>query len=269
MSIYHDWWPLLAEQFTNLNIRSIEKLNTLFRKTYAKSDCVFCVCQGMQEELGKHPNSHILYPIPSNPPAALNESYDTFNEDIVLERPSLCYAGNLSSGYGLALRNVLSIQNSELPFQLDLYGNAEDWPDLEREAAKKTGVLKPYTPFHELVPVFMKASALLTVMSFEKESELFLRTSFPSKFTAYCAYGKPLVVWAPTVSSIASFVKEHKAGLLIEDPNPLIFIQKVEELFHSQSLQEELAQRAKQLYAELFHPDRIHQKFVEQVLSLC
>lgn len=269
VSIYHDWWPLLAEQFINLNFRSVQKLHTLFRKIYAKSNCVFSVCQGMQEELGEHPNSHILYPIPSDPPAGLTEPYGSFNEDVVLELPSLCYAGNLSSGYGLLLRNVLSLTNCKLPFQLDLYGSVEDWPNLEREAAKKTGVLKPYTPFHQLVSVFGKASALLTVMSFEKESELFLRTSFPSKFTAYCAFGKPLVVWAPAVSSIASFVKKHKAALLIEDPNPLIFIQKVEELFNSQSLQEELTQRAKQLYEELFHPDRIHQKFVEQILSLC
>ena len=41
------------------------------------------------------------------------------------------------------------------------------------------------------------ADALLSVMSFEKEHELFMRTSFTTKFLDYVAFGKPVILWGP------------------------------------------------------------------------
>ena len=34
-------------------------------------------------------------------------------------------------------------------------------------------------------------------MSFEKEHELFMRTSFTTKFLDYVAFGKPVILWGP------------------------------------------------------------------------
>lgn len=39
--------------------------------------------------------------------------------------------------------------------------------------------------------------ALLMVMSREPDQELFMRTSFTTKFLDYSAYGKPIILWGP------------------------------------------------------------------------
>jgi glycosyltransferase involved in cell wall biosynthesis len=269
VSVYHDWWPVLAQQYIKLGDRSIQRIQDQFRELYTKSHCAFCVCEGMRAELGNHSNSHVLFPMS----AEIEDQIDSLPITPKIDNQHtpflLCYSGNISSGYGNLLRRLIVGLKNHQSIDIRLYGNAQTWPSADQEDASKTGILHPFIPsFKDFIPLLNQASALLTVMSFEEEPEIFRRTSFPSKITVYTAFAKPLVFWAPKESSVAQFVKQYDAGLLVEDPETDAIINALETLEKSPEMQDKFAYQARQLYENIFHPDRIHLQFVQQISAL-
>jgi len=47
------------------------------------------------------------------------------------------------------------------------------------------------------------------VMSFEEEHELFMRTSFTTKFLDYVAFGKPVILWGPEYCTPVRVARKH------------------------------------------------------------
>ncbi len=58
-------------------------------------------------------------------------------------------------------------------------------------------------------------SALLSVISFEKEHELFMRRSFTTKFLDYVAFGKPVIFWGPEYCTPARVAREHGGAAVV------------------------------------------------------
>ena len=59
------------------------------------------------------------------------------------------------------------------------------------------------------------ADALLVVMSFEKEHELFMRTSFTTKFLDYVAFGKPVILWGPEYCTPVRVARKHGGAVAV------------------------------------------------------
>ena len=52
-------------------------------------------------------------------------------------------------------------------------------------------------------------------MSFEKEHELFMRTSFTTKFLDYVAFGKPVILWGPEYCTPVRVAREHGGAAVV------------------------------------------------------
>lgn len=264
VSIYHDWWPMLLQQSYSLRPSDVDAISRRFHQLYSDSDGVLCISEGMRRSLGNHPNSHILYPATSRQLKPILVKSATNPEDF-----RLLYSGNISASYGQKLRSLICTQPAESLVRLSVYGNPYDWPEADRNAACKKGIIKPFIPPDSFSETLSRASALLTVISFDPEVSKLMSTNFPSKIATYAAFGKPLVVWAPPYSTAAQFVRQHDCGLLIEDPSPEAVWQVLSMLVTNARQQEYLAEQALRLHRDILNPDDIHQKFVQHIEAVC
>src|SRR5437588_33654 len=60
--LFLDWFPVTKGHYGHKWTRGI--LSRRYRELYAACDLAFCTSDGMQEMLGPHPNSHVVYPMP-------------------------------------------------------------------------------------------------------------------------------------------------------------------------------------------------------------
>jgi hypothetical protein len=112
------------------------------------------------------------------------------------------------------------------------------------------------------------ADALLVVMSFEPEQELFMRTSFTTKFLDYAAFHKPIVLWGPDYCTPMQVAKREEGALVVERPEASEVVSAVESLLQSAALMEHYAKAASRIHDGLFNPDRLQQVFVNQIEAL-
>ncbi len=101
--------------------------------------------------------------------------------------------------------------------EIIVVGPSADWPaDLLRRAQTK-GIYLGFKPPAEAAAVLVGADALLVVMSFEKEFELFMRTSFTTKFLDYSAFGKPVILWGPDYCTPFRVAKKHGGAVAVNE----------------------------------------------------
>src|SRR5213079_1259022 len=60
--LFLDWFPVTKGHYGHKSTQRI--LSRRYRELYAACDLAFCTSDGMQETLGPHPNSHVVYPMP-------------------------------------------------------------------------------------------------------------------------------------------------------------------------------------------------------------
>jgi hypothetical protein len=60
--LFLDWFSVMKGHYGHASTQPI--LSRRFRELYAACDLAFCTSDGMQEVLGPHPNSHVIYPMP-------------------------------------------------------------------------------------------------------------------------------------------------------------------------------------------------------------
>ena len=60
--LFLDWFPVMKGHYGHKSTQRI--LSQRYRELYAACDLAFCTSDGMQEMLGPHPNSHVIYPMP-------------------------------------------------------------------------------------------------------------------------------------------------------------------------------------------------------------
>jgi glycosyltransferase involved in cell wall biosynthesis len=261
ITFFHDWWPDL----TPCRGWSKQWLDKRFRALYKETSLALCVCESMRKELGQHPNSVVLYPIPTvdgctqSPPPQKHR-----------ERFQVTYLGTLEGDYGKLVQTLVPAlkRNSETPFHLNLYGPAADWPEATLEDAQLAGLYGGKRYGIDAQTVLTEADALLVVMSFTQNQRRRVITSFPSKLLEYAAYGKPIVVWGPEECSAVQFLKTHAAGVVVTSSDPNDLIQCISRLAHDREWQAELCKAAQQLFASHFEPQRIHQQLLDSVQSL-
>src|SRR5204863_6542315 len=187
--LFLDWFPVTKGHYGHKSTQAI--LSRRYRALYAACDLAFCTSDGMQEMLGPHPNSHVLYPMPGRH-SVPEKSWPTSNGKF-----RLVYVGSVENFYGRVLCSLIKEIEATNDLEIIVIGPNADWPAELLERAKTKGIYLGFKPPEEAAEVLASADAMLVVMSFEKQHELFMRTSFTTKFLDYVAFGKPVILWGP------------------------------------------------------------------------
>src|SRR6476620_4678478 len=171
--LFLDWFPVMKGHYGHKSTQEI--LSRRYRELYAACDLAFCTSDGMQEMLGPHPNSHLIYPMPGRHRVP-EKSWPTSNGKF-----RLVYVGSVENFYGRMLCSLIKEIEATNDLEIVVIGPNADWPAELLERAKTRGIDRGFKAPGVAAEVLASADALLVVMSFEKQHELFMRTSFTTK----------------------------------------------------------------------------------------
>ena len=119
--LFLDWFPVMRGHFGHKFTQAI--LSRRYRKLYAACDLAFCTSDGMQEMLGPHPNSHVIYPMPGKhvvPENSRPRSNKKFR---------LVYVGSVQNFYGRMLCSLIEKMETTKDFEIIVVGPNADWPN--------------------------------------------------------------------------------------------------------------------------------------------
>jgi glycosyltransferase involved in cell wall biosynthesis len=255
--LFLDWFPVMKGHYGHSATQPI--LSRRYRELYAACDLAFCTSDGMREVLGPHPNSHVIYPMPGR--------------HNVPEKPSplsnkkfrLVYVGSVQDFYGRMLCALIEKIDATNDLEIIAVGPNADWPVEILERAKANGVYLGFKSPDQAADVMASADALLVVMSFEKEHELFMRTSFTTKFLDYVAFGKPVILWGPEYCTPVRVARKHGGAVVVNQDDADAIVSACRQIAHDPAWREQLSQEASQLHQTLFNPDRLQEIFVSEI----
>jgi hypothetical protein len=219
----------------------------------------FCISDGMKKELGPHPNSHVVYPISGMNPVSNPAPQPKSGKFRVV------YVGAALSFYGRMLQSLVEPFRQSEDLQITIVGPNSDWPAEILSKAVNSGICLGTKPPEEAAKFLSEADALLVVMSFEKEHELFMRTSFNTKFADYTAFGKPIIFWAPDYSAPMNLAQRPDATMVVNSPEPKALMEAVRKLAADPNKIQRLAAGSRALREEVLNPDRLQGIFVDEV----
>lgn len=260
--LFLDWVPIMMGYYGHS--WTIPGLDRWFRRFYKECDLAICTSDGMKEELGDHSNSHVIYPMPGQ--------HQVPKVDSAIKRCSekfqLVYVGSVEKFYGRMLCSLITVIDATTDIKITVIGPRADWPQEVLNIADEKGIYLGFKPPEEASGYLASADALLVVMSFEEEHELFMRTSFTTKFLDYVAYGKPVILWGPdycTPSRVA--VRNHGAmPVMVPDPNAVV--SACHELAVDPDKYAKLSEGAKSMHENLFNPDQLQDLFVAEMQKI-
>ena len=259
--LFLDWFPMTEGHYGHKATRGV--LSRRYRELYAACDLAFCTSDGMQEMLGPHPNSHVIYPMPGRhrvPEKSWPRSNGKFR---------LVYVGGaVDNFYGRMLCSLVEKIGTTSDLEIMVIGPNADWPAHLLERARATGTYLGFKPPEEAAEVLASANALLVVMSFDKEHELFMRTSFRTKFLDYVAFGKPVILWGPEYCSSVRFARKHGGAAVVSTSDPDAVMALCRQIAANSALANKLSDEALQLHETLFNPDRLQEVFVQKMTEL-
>ena len=257
--LFLDWFPVMKGHYGHKSTQRI--LSQRYRELYAACDLAFCTSDGMQEMLGPHPNSHVIYPMPGRhrvPEKSWPPSNGKFR---------LVYVGAVENFYGRMLCSLIEKIETTNDLEIFVVG-PNDWPAESLQHAKAKGICLGFKPAEEAAKVVAGADALLVVMSFEKEHELCMRTSFRTKFLDYVAFGKPVILWGPEYCTPVRVARKHGGAAVVSSSDADAVVALSRQIAADSALSEKLSNEALQLHQTLFNPDRLQDIFVQKITEL-
>jgi len=260
VGLFLDWFPVMRGHYGHKSTQRI--LSRRYRELYAACDLAFCTSDGMQEVLGPHPNSHVIYPMPGRhvvPEKAWPPRSGKFR---------VVYVGSVDNFYGRMLCSLIERIEATDGLEIMVVGPNADWPKQLLERARANGTYLGFKPPEEAAKVLASADALLSVMSFEKEHELFMRTSFTTKFLDYVAFGKPVILWGPEYCTPVQLVRQQGGAFIVTQPNAKKVLDACAKIATNDELRKHLAAEAMALHDGLFNPERLQRVFIEQIKKL-
>jgi glycosyltransferase involved in cell wall biosynthesis len=259
VGLFLDWFPVMNGHSGHLWTQRI--LSKRYRELYAACDLAFCTSDGMQNVLGAHRNSYVIYPMPGRHrvPQKLLPPSGKFR---------LVYVGSVQNFYGRMLCALIEKIEATNDLEIIVVGPNADWPVELLERAKRNGVYLGFKSPEQAADVMASADALLVVMSFEKEHELFMRTSFTTKFLDYVAFGKPVILWGPDYCTPARVARKYGGAVIVNQDDADAIVSACRHIAHDAAWREQLSQQARKLQQTLFNPDRLQKVFVSEIEKL-
>jgi hypothetical protein len=259
--LFLDWFPTMKGHYGHKSTQEI--LSRRYRELYAACDLAFCTSDGMQEMLGPHRNSHVIYPMPGKFRLPVEKVWPPRTGKF-----RLVYVGSVENFYGRMLCSLIGTIQATNDLEIIVVGPNADWPMELLERAKAKGIYLGFKPPEEAAGVLVGADALLVVMSFEREHELFMRTSFTTKFLDYVAFGKPVILWGPEYCTPVRVAREHGGATVVTSEDPGAVVSLFRQIAAGTALNERLSKEALHLHQTLFNPDRLQDIFVQKITEL-
>jgi len=260
VGLFLDWFPIMQDHYGRTWTQSI--LSRRYRELYAACDLAFCTSDGMQEVLGPHPNCHVIYPMPGRhqiPEIIFPPKTGKFR---------LAYVGSVQNFYGRMICSLIEQIEPANDLEIVVVGPNADWPADLLAHARSKGIYLGFKPPAEAAAVLAGADALLVVMSFEKEFELFMRTSFTTKFLDYVAFGKPVILWGPDYCTPFRVAQKHGGALAVNSLAADGVVAACRQIAGDPLLRDRLTQEAKHLHQTVFSPDHLQGIFVKEIGAL-
>jgi glycosyltransferase involved in cell wall biosynthesis len=258
--LFLDWFPVMKGHYGHKSAQRL--LSQRYRDLYATCDLAFCTSDGMREMLGLHPNSHVIYPMPGRhrvPEKTWPPRSGKFR---------VVYVGSVENFYGRMLCSLIEKIEATNDLEIIVVGPNADWPAELLQRAKARRIYLGFKPPEEAAKVLASADALLSVMSFEAEHELFMRTSFTTKFLDYVAFGKPVILWGPEYCTPVRVARKHGGAAMVSTPDADAVVSLCREIAADAPLNEKLSKEALHLRQSLFNPDRLQAIFVDEIEKL-
>ncbi len=255
---FNDWWYYNSIRYNWLD----PLLDRNFKQFYQRCDLALWTSEGMQEALGNHTNSVVLYPTG----AAIADRSTTINT--ATNKPfTVSFAGNLGDWYGKMLESVVSLnQDDRLKFKF--FGSNASWSDDFDSQVRETGIYQGQIPFEQLTEEMSQVDALLLLMGFESSCAQIERTSFKTKFLDYLSFQKPILLWGPDYCSAVRIASEFDSAEVCTSPEAADFLKTILQVQANSDRQQQLVTNARLMYEERFHPDKIHQLLVTKMQEL-
>jgi glycosyltransferase involved in cell wall biosynthesis len=260
VGLFLDWFPVMKGHYGHASTQRI--LSRRFRELYAACNLAFCISEGMREVLGPHPNSHVIYPMPG--PHRVPERL----WPRTTRKFRLVYVGSVQNSYGRMLCSLIQKIEAAKDLEIVVVGPNADWPQQILERAKANGTYLGFKAPDEAAGVIASADALLVVMSFEREHELFTRTSFTTKFVDYVGFGKPVILWAPDYCAPVRVAREKGGAIIVNDHNPGSVVSVCHRIAEDAAWRKQLSDEAARLHKTLFNPERLQAIFVDEIVKL-
>jgi hypothetical protein len=180
----------------------------------------------------------------------------------------LAYVGSVENFYGRMLCSLIEKISATGDLEIIVVGPNADWSKPLVERTRASGTYLGFRPPEEAAKVLASADALLSVMSFEKEHELFMRTSFTTKFLDYVAFGKPVILWGPEYCTPVRVARKHGGATVVSSSDANSVVALCRQISADTALNEKLSREALHLHHTLFNPDRLQQILVGEIEKL-
>jgi hypothetical protein len=259
-ALFLDWFPAMDGYYGHPWAKKL--LDQRYRKLYKRCDLAFCTSDGMQEVLGSHQNSHVIYPMPGKHQIP-SQVFPPLNKKF-----RLVYVGSVENFYGRMICALLKQFEAESDLEFIVVGPNADWPKPDLEKATNTGNYLGFRPPEKAAEVLAGADALLVVMSFEEKYKLFMKTSFTTKFLDYVNFGKPIILWGPEYCTPFKVARQYGGAITVNSPQAEAIVSVCNQIKSDSSLRERLIHEAQVLRDTLFNPDRLQEVFVTQIEKL-
>jgi len=170
--------------------------------------------------------------------------------------------------YGRMLCSLIEKIEATNDLEIIVIGPGADWPKQTLQRARASGSYLGFKPPPEAAEALASADALLVVMSFEKEHDLFMRTSFTTKFLDYVAFGKPVILWGPEYCTPVRVARKHGGTAVVSSSDAGAVVSLCRQIATDPALNEKLSNEALRLHQTLFNPDRLQDIFVRKITEL-
>lgn len=257
---FNDWW-YYNQIYHPFFGRSLTKQ---FLDFYQRCDLAICTSEGMQEALGSHRNSAVIYPT-----GAEFLPTDSFvppgNRALTIG-----FGGNLGDWYGPMIESLFNEIESRVPghFQFQLFGSRPSWSTGFDDRVKREQIFHGQVDFESLTNAMRRCDILLLPMGFHPSIRQIETTSFKTKFLDYLAFEKPIVVWGPEYCSAVRTAREFDSAEVCDVENPREMVKILNSLRENPARQSKIVANAKAMYLDRFHPDRLHGELVSRIRVL-
>lgn len=179
------------------------------------------------------------------------------------------YANQDSLGLLVDVLRSGLLRASGLPaLQLDICTRISECPPSVLSWAGPDIAIRDWLRPEQLRNALREADVLFLSYAFLDRWRHVVETAFPSKIADYLAAGKPILVLAPTYSTLARYAAEEHFAELVTDFNPEALAAALRKLALSQPYRKILARRSLEVFRRNHDMSRQRRQFYDLVLKL-
>jgi len=186
----------------------------------------------------------------------------------------IVFTGAIYSAQADALRRLVRVidqestrnYNSKEVMRLTLYTSSSATA-LKKAGLAGNNVRRDEVPQEDVARVMAEADVAFLPLSFEPKMRHVVETSLPSKIAEYLAAGLPILAHAPSSSTVARYCREHRCGLVVDEPDDAALRDALLRLKNDPALRQALSAKAVEAARENHDASCIVPAFLEQMSS--